>query len=67
MDRRGSWRSSRLPASKYFDELVELGGSTQADPQAPAVLSGRYELEVDPESIPGLVERFDLRFPGEPI
>jgi hypothetical protein len=27
----------------------------------------RYELEVDPESIPGLVERFDLRLPGEPI
>ena len=27
----------------------------------------RYELEVDPESIPGLVERFGLRFPGEPI
>jgi mannose-6-phosphate isomerase-like protein (cupin superfamily) len=52
---------------KYFDELVELGGSTQADPRALAELSGRYELEVDPESIPGLVERFDLRFPGEPI
>jgi quercetin dioxygenase-like cupin family protein len=52
---------------KYFDELVELGGSTQADPQALVELSGRYELEVDPESIPGLVERFDLRFPGEPI
>jgi hypothetical protein len=52
---------------KYFDELVELGGSTQADPHALAELSGRYELEVDPESIPGLVERFDLRFPGEPI
>ena len=33
-----------------------------------AELSGRYELEVDPESIPpGLVERFDLRFPGELI
>ena len=52
---------------KYFEELVELGGSTQAGPQALAELCGRYELEVDPESIPGLVERFDLRFPGEPI
>ena len=52
---------------RYFEELVELGGSAQADPQALVELCGRYELEVDPESIPGLVERFDLRFPGEPI
>ena len=52
---------------KYFDELVELGGSTQAAPQVLAELSARYELEVDPTSIPALVKRFDLRFPGEPI
>jgi mannose-6-phosphate isomerase-like protein (cupin superfamily) len=52
---------------KYFDELVELGGSTQAELAVLAELSARYELEVDPESIPGLVERFGLRFPGEPI
>jgi hypothetical protein len=52
---------------KYFDELVELGGSTQAEPHVLAELSARYELEVDPTSIPGLVKRFDLRFPGEPI
>jgi mannose-6-phosphate isomerase-like protein (cupin superfamily) len=52
---------------KYFDELVELGGSTQAEPEVLAELSARYELEVDPESIPALVERFGLRFPGEPI
>ena len=52
---------------KYFDELVELGGSTQAELESLMELSARYELEVDPESIPGLVERFGLRFPGEPI
>jgi mannose-6-phosphate isomerase-like protein (cupin superfamily) len=52
---------------KYFEELVDLGGSTEADPQVLAELGARYELEVDPESIPRLVERFDLRFPGEPI
>lgn len=51
---------------KYFDELADLGAA-QADPQVLAELCARYELEVDPESIPGLVERFDLRFPGEPI
>jgi mannose-6-phosphate isomerase-like protein (cupin superfamily) len=52
---------------RYFDELVELGGSTRAQPEALAELSARYDLEVNPDSIPGLLERFDLRFPGEPI
>src|SRR5256714_5694113 len=51
---------------RFFAELVELGGVTRAAPQALAELSARYELEMDPDSIPGLVERFDLRFPGEP-
>jgi len=51
---------------RFFDELVELGGAVQADPQAMAELCGRYELEMDPESVPGLLERFDLRI-GEPI
>jgi hypothetical protein len=27
----------------------------------------RYELEMNPDSVPGLIQRFDLRFPGEPI
>jgi quercetin dioxygenase-like cupin family protein len=52
---------------RYFEELVDMDGSTQATPEQLALLSGRYGLEVDPESIPQLVERFDLRFPGEPI
>jgi mannose-6-phosphate isomerase-like protein (cupin superfamily) len=52
---------------RFFNELVDLGGVTQADPQTLADLCGRYELEMDPESVPELVERFDLRFPGEPI
>jgi quercetin dioxygenase-like cupin family protein len=52
---------------KFFNELVDLGGVTQTDPQNLADLCARYELEMDPESVPGLVERFDLRFPGEPI
>jgi mannose-6-phosphate isomerase-like protein (cupin superfamily) len=52
---------------KYFEELVDLGGSTRAELSDLMELSARYELEVDPESIPGLVERFDLRFPGEPL
>jgi quercetin dioxygenase-like cupin family protein len=51
----------------YFAELVALGGSTRADPQARAELSARYGLEVDPGSVPDLLERFGLVFPGEPL
>jgi mannose-6-phosphate isomerase-like protein (cupin superfamily) len=49
----------------FFAELVALGGAVQADPEELAKLSARYELEMQPESIPGLLERFDLRL-GEP-
>ena len=52
---------------RYFEELVDLGGVAQAGPEKLGELCARYGLEMDPESIPGLVERFDLRFPGEPI
>ena len=52
---------------RFFGELVALGGVAQAEPQTLADLCARYELEMDPESVPGLVERFELRFPGDPI
>ena len=52
---------------RFFDELVDLGGVTQAEPQTLADLCARYELEMDPKSVPELVERFGLVFPGEPI
>jgi len=51
----------------FFDELVDLGGVAQAEPQVMGELCARYGLDMDPESVPGLVERFDLRFPGEPL
>jgi mannose-6-phosphate isomerase-like protein (cupin superfamily) len=51
----------------FFAELVDLGGVTRAAPAALAELCARYELEMDPDSVPGLIERFDLRFPGEPV
>jgi mannose-6-phosphate isomerase-like protein (cupin superfamily) len=51
---------------KYFEELVDMGGVTQADPQVLGELCQRYDLEMDPESIPGLLERFDLVI-GEPL
>jgi quercetin dioxygenase-like cupin family protein len=52
---------------QYFAELVDLGGSTQADPRELAALAARYGLEVDPQSIPELVRRFELKSPGEPL
>lgn len=51
---------------RYFAELVALGGSRAAPPDALRALGQRYSLEVDPQSIPGLLERFRLRI-GEPI
>jgi quercetin dioxygenase-like cupin family protein len=46
---------------RFFEELVELGGVAQAEPETMAELCGRYELDIDPESVPGLVERFGVR------
>jgi quercetin dioxygenase-like cupin family protein len=51
---------------QYFAELIELGGSTRAEPKDLAALAARYGLEVDPKSIPELVRRFELTFPGDP-
>jgi mannose-6-phosphate isomerase-like protein (cupin superfamily) len=51
---------------RYFSELVALGGSRNASPQALRALGERYGLEVNPQSIPQLLERFTLRL-GEPI
>jgi mannose-6-phosphate isomerase-like protein (cupin superfamily) len=50
---------------RFFDELVGLGGAVNADPRALAELCERYGLEMQPDTIPGLVERFGLRAPGD--
>lgn len=47
---------------RFFDELVDMRGAAQAGPEALAELSARYELDMDPGSVPGLMERFGLRF-----
>jgi mannose-6-phosphate isomerase-like protein (cupin superfamily) len=51
---------------RFFEELVDLGGPLEAAPEVLGELCARYELEMAPESIPGLVERFGLRMPGAP-
>ena len=50
----------------FFHELVALGGATQADPDALAALSQRYGLELLPETVPDLLDRFGLRI-GEQL
>jgi len=52
---------------RFFEELVDLGGVGQAGPEKMMELCARYQLDMDPDSVPGLVERFTLRFPGDPI
>jgi mannose-6-phosphate isomerase-like protein (cupin superfamily) len=51
----------------FFAELVDLGGVAQADPAILGELCERYALEMDPTSVPGLIERFGVRFPAEPL
>lgn len=52
---------------RFFAELVDHGGAASGDPEAFADICRRYGLEMDPSSVPGLVERFGLRFPAESL
>ena len=52
---------------QFFAELVDLGGVAGATPAALGALCQTYGLEMDPTSIPGLIDRFGVRFPGEPL
>lgn len=52
---------------RFFAELADLGGVAQADPAVLGRLCERHALEMDPSSIPDLVERFGVRFPAEPL
>ena len=51
---------------RFFRELVDMGGVAQADEEAFAQLRERYGLEMRPETVPELLERFGLRM-GEPL
>jgi mannose-6-phosphate isomerase-like protein (cupin superfamily) len=50
----------------FFEELVDMGGVLKADPDEVAALNDRYGLEMKPETVPDLLERFGLRV-GEPM
>ena len=51
---------------RFFQELVEMGGVAEADPEAVGQLCQRYALEMQPETVPELLQRFGLRI-GEPL
>jgi mannose-6-phosphate isomerase-like protein (cupin superfamily) len=72
------WNASEAPCrileiiapagfERFFAELVALGGVAHADPAVLGNLCERYALEMDPASVPDLVERFGVRFPAEPL
>src|SRR5438046_1838154 len=50
----------------YFEALVDLGGVAGADPEKLAELNARYGLEMQPGTVPELLERFGLRI-GEQL
>jgi mannose-6-phosphate isomerase-like protein (cupin superfamily) len=50
----------------FFRELDGLGGAIAADPEDLAALNGRYGLEMRPETVPELLERFGLEI-GERV
>ena len=52
---------------RFFAELVDMGGVAAADPVTLAQLNARYGFEMRVETVPELVERFGLVFPGEPL
>jgi mannose-6-phosphate isomerase-like protein (cupin superfamily) len=51
---------------KFFEELADMGGVLKAGEEALAELCARYGLDMQTESVPGLLERFQLRT-GDPL
>jgi mannose-6-phosphate isomerase-like protein (cupin superfamily) len=45
---------------RFFRELSDLGGALKAEPEQLAELSARHGLEMQPDSVPELLERFGL-------
>ena len=51
---------------QFFQELSDLGGVLNTPPETLEQLNAAYGLEMQPETVPDLVERFGLRL-GEPL
>ena len=52
---------------QFFSELIALGGIAGASPDQFRELCQRFALEMDPDSLPDLMQRFGVRFPAEPL
>ena len=52
---------------RFFAELADLGGVARSNPAVLGDLCARYAIEMDPTSVPGLIERFGVVFPAEPL
>src|SRR5690349_3942436 len=46
---------------RFFRELSDMGGVVNASPEVLLQLTEKYGLEMQPETVPGLLERFGLR------
>jgi len=51
---------------RFFDEMVDLNAGGDFDLEKLGPLANRYGLEVDPTSIPGLIEKYGVTFPTPP-
>jgi mannose-6-phosphate isomerase-like protein (cupin superfamily) len=51
---------------QFFRAVDALGGALQADPEELARLAESHGLEMQPDSVPGLLERFGLQI-GTPL
>jgi mannose-6-phosphate isomerase-like protein (cupin superfamily) len=52
---------------RFFENLVDMGGVANADPDELVALAERYGHHFQLDSVPELIERFGLVFPGEPV
>ncbi len=50
---------------RFFQDLIDLGGAADADPQVMGALCAKYELDMRPETTPELLARFNLRIGEE--
>ena len=51
---------------QFFQELSDMGGAIEADPDELSALGERYGVSFQLDSVPGLLERFGLEV-GEPV
>ena len=51
---------------QFFQELSDMGGAIEADPDELTALGERYGVSFQLDSVPGLLERFGLQV-GEPV